>query len=199
LFAASGGVKRSARLGRLWDEIFPLILPPQQGDGLGVAILNSNADTNFSFTNALGMISAEQARRLAATLRHYPQARWIVALHHHLTEYPMPVSAFSERVGTALINGSWFQRLLQPHGDRVVVMHGHRHLDWIGACGRLKIVSAPSPGMGPSEAATHLYVHAFAAGGNGSVSLLAPERVDIAATEAETTGHPAAPQSRQLA
>ena len=68
-----------------------------------------------------------------------------MALHHHLIEYPMPVTAFSERIGTALVNGSWFQRVLKPYAGRVVVMHGHRHVDWIGACGDLKIVSAPSP------------------------------------------------------
>ena len=34
-----------------------MILPPIQADGLGVAILNSNAETHFSFTNALGMVS----------------------------------------------------------------------------------------------------------------------------------------------
>ena len=40
-------------------------------------------------------------------------ARWILALHHHLVEYPMPAKAFSERIGTALINGSWFVRQLE--------------------------------------------------------------------------------------
>ncbi len=96
-FADQGGLRRSSRLTRLWDELFPLILPPVEDDRLGVAILNSNADTNFSFTNALGLISAGQARQLTAALDHYPQARWIIALHHHLIEYPMPVAAFSER------------------------------------------------------------------------------------------------------
>ncbi len=149
-FADEGGLGRSAGLARLWDELFPLILPPQQEDGLGVAILNSNADTNFSFTNALGMIPVGQARRLTAAFDGCPRSRWIVALHHHLIEYPMPVAAFSERIGTALVNGSWFQRVLKPYADRVVVMHGHRHVDWIGACGKLRIVSAPSPVMKPS-------------------------------------------------
>jgi len=185
VFADSGGVRQSARLSRLWDNTFPLIVPPQQKDGRGVAILNSNADTNFSFTNALGMISTGQARRLTAALDRYRQGRWIVALHHHLIEYPMPVAAFSERVGTALVNGSWFQRLLKPYGDRVIVMHGHRHVDWMGACGRLKIISAPSPVMGPIGRATHFYVHSVAGGDDGSLSLLAPERVDISATPAE--------------
>ncbi len=182
-FADQGGLRRSSRLTRLWDELFPLILPPVEDDGLGVAILNSNADTNFSFTNALGLISAGQARQLTAALDHYPQARWIIALHHHLIEYPMPVAAFSERIGTALINGSWFQRMLKPYAERVIVMHGHRHVDWIGACGKLKIISAPSPVMAPDSKPTHFYVHALGPGSDGRLALMAPKRIDLAAAE----------------
>jgi Calcineurin-like phosphoesterase len=181
-FADTGGFRRSAELARLWDHLFPLIVPPEGKDGVGVAVLNSNADTNFSFTNALGMVSAGQARRLTAALDAYPQARWIVALHHHVTEYPKPVTSFSERVGTALVNGSWFQRLIQPYADRIAVMHGHRHVDWMGACGRLKIISAPSPVMGPGDAATHFYLHSFAIAYDGTFGLQAPERIDIGGT-----------------
>jgi Calcineurin-like phosphoesterase len=182
-FADQGGLRLSNQLARLWDELFPLILPPAEDDGFGVAILNSNADTNFSFTNALGVIPIGQARKLMAALDHYPRARWIVALHHHLIEYPMPVAKFSERIGTALVNGSWFQRILKPYADRVVVMHGHRHVDWIGACGELKVVSAPSPVMAPESKATHFYVHALGRGSNGSLALLAPKRIDLAPGE----------------
>ena len=184
-FADQGGLRLSNRLSRLWDEVFPLILPPAEDDGLGVAILNSNADTNFSFTNALGMIPVDQARKLMAAFDHYPEARWIVGLHHHLIEYPMPVAAFSERIGTALINGSWFQRVLKPYGERVVIMHGHRHVDWIGACGKLKIVSAPSPVMARQSAPTHFYVHALGPVPDGRLGLMIPERIDIAAAEGD--------------
>jgi 3',5'-cyclic AMP phosphodiesterase CpdA len=180
IFADKGGLRGSAEVRRLWDELFPQILPPAEEDGLGVALLNSNADTNFSFTNALGMIPARQALGLTDALSQYPRARWIVALHHHLIEYPMPVHAFSERVGTALVNGSWIQRLLKPYAGRVVVLHGHRHVDWIGACGRLKVISAPSPVMAPESEGTHFHVLGLAAAPDGSLKLLAPERVDIA-------------------
>jgi Calcineurin-like phosphoesterase len=187
-FADQGGLRLSNRLTRFWDELFPLILPPPEDEGLGVAVLNSNADTNFSFTNALGMISVGQARQLTAAFDHYPKARWIVALHHHLIEYPMPVAAFSERIGTALVNGSWFQRILKPYAARVVVMHGHRHVDWIGACGELKIVSAPSPVMAPDSEPTHFYVHALGLGPDGRLALMAPTRIDF--PPAESAGEP---------
>ena len=178
-FADAGGMRRSARLAKLWNDSFPLILPPAEEDGLGVALLDSNADANFSFTNALGMISAEQARRLTASLDAYPRARWIVALHHHLAEYPSPVAAFSERIGTALINGAWFLRVLRPYAVRVVVMHGHRHIDWIGRCGELKLISAPSPVMARPDEATHFHVHSLVAGPDGAIRLLALQRVAV--------------------
>jgi 3',5'-cyclic AMP phosphodiesterase CpdA len=178
-FADAGGMRQSARLAKLWNDSFPLILPPAEEDGLGVALLDSNADANFSFTNALGMISAEQARRLTASLDAYPRARWIIALHHHLAEYPAPVHAFSERIGTALINGAWFLRVLRPYAARLVIMHGHRHIDWIGRCGELKLISAPSPVMAPPDRATHFLVHSLAAAPDGSIRLLTPQRVDL--------------------
>jgi predicted MPP superfamily phosphohydrolase len=188
-FAESGGLRRAAGLGHILDDQFPMILPPDAKDGLGVAILNSNAETHFSFTNALGLVCVEQMHRVEAAINAFPKARWIVALHHHLLEYPMPVVTFSERVGTALVNGTWFMRKLRPFAARIVVMHGHRHIDWIGACGAVKIVSAPSPVMGATDgASTHFHIHTLAAGPDGRLHLLAPERVEIAGVERQPAG-----------
>ena len=179
--AELGGLRRAAALRGLFDDQFPMILPPEAEDGLGIAILNSNAETHFSFTNALGLVCVEQMHRCEAAIRHYPAARWIVALHHHVVEYPMPVKAFSERIGTALINGSWFVRRLEALAGRAVVMHGHRHIDWIGACGPLKIISAPSPVMNATDdAVTHFYIHTLTAGPDGQLGLRPPQRVEIA-------------------
>jgi len=183
-FADIGGVRRSAGLGRLWDEQFPMILPPAETDGLGVAIVNSNAEAHFSFTNALGVISVEQTVKLSAALEQFHGARWIIALHHHLVEYPTSTAAFSERVGTALINGSWFVRKLGPFAARIVIMHGHRHIDWIGACGELRIISAPSPVMGAMDkASTYFHIHTLTPGPGGRIHILPPERVPIAGAD----------------
>jgi hypothetical protein len=183
-FAEQGGLKRAAHLHGAFDDLYPMILPPREEDGLGIALLNSNAETHFSFTNALGLVSIEQARRLDTVVGRFPNARWIIALHHHLMEYPMPVTTFAERIGTALINGSWFLRRLGSLAPRCVVMHGHRHIDWIGTFGALKVISAPSPVMVPAGAtSSYFYIHRFAAGPDGQLCLLEPERIEALASK----------------
>jgi 3',5'-cyclic AMP phosphodiesterase CpdA len=179
-FADRGKPRLSRRLDELWSSVFPMVLPPDPDDGLGIILLNSNADTHFSFTNALGMISVEQVRGIEIAAARYPQASWIVALHHHVVEYPTMVKMLSERIGTALVNGNWFIRRLQVLGGRALLMHGHRHVDWIGQCAGLSIVSAPSPVMESADAAdTYFYIHTLARQEDGALVLLRPERVDV--------------------
>lgn len=180
--AETASLGYAVQFATFWDNLFPLVMPPATDDGLGVILLNSNAETHFSFTNALGLVSHEQEAALAATIRQYPRASWIVALHHHLIEYPRPARAFFERVGTALVNGSWFVRQLDPLGDRLVVMHGHRHVDWIGQCGAVRIVSAPSPVMVTDEAAPSVfYLHGLSSGAGAGprLRLGEPEQIIV--------------------
>jgi hypothetical protein len=64
-------------------------------------------------------------------------------------------------------------------------MHGTAISIWIGACGKLKIVSAPSSVMGgTNEASTYFLIHTLTTGPGGQVGMLAPERVDIAGVNA---------------
>jgi hypothetical protein len=151
---------------------------PESEDGLGVILLDSNAQTHFSFTNALGLVTREQIKAVEKITAHFPKAKWILALHHHVVEYPKPAKALSERIGTALVNGTWFVRKMQQLAGRAVVMHGHRHIDWIGACGDLIIISAPSPVMDVTdERDTYFYVHTLCIDANGRLALLEPERI----------------------
>ncbi len=181
-FADTGAARHWRPLSGLWDAAFPMVLPPANADGLGIIVLNSNAATHFSFTNALGLVSGEQARAMRRVTDHYGSACWIVALHHHLVEYPQRAKALSERIGTALINGSWFVRQMQGLAGRAVVMHGHRHIDWIGACGGVPIVSAPSPVMAAAGGGeTCFHVHTLFIGADGRLHLAPPERVGVAA------------------
>jgi hypothetical protein len=183
-FADAGTLRLSAGLAQVWAKVFPMVLPPHTEDGLGVVLLNSSAETHFSFTNALGLVPVGQARGIAAAARQFPRAHWIVALHHHLLEYPKAAKALSERIGTALINGSWFVRQLQPLGGRIVAMHGHRHVDWLGECAGIRIISAPSPVMeATNDKPTYFQLHTLAAGPDGRLCLLAPERIEIPGSE----------------
>ncbi len=178
-FADTGRPLFSRRLTELWARIFPMVLPPHEDNGLGVIVLNSNADTHFSFTNALGMISAEQMSGIETAVKQYPRACWVIALHHHVVEYPWQAKTLSERIGTALINGNWFVRKLKPLAGRAILMHGHRHIDWMGECAGLTILSAPSPVMEVTDdVATGFYIHTLATAG-GKLDLLAPEWVEV--------------------
>jgi hypothetical protein len=157
-----------------------MIVPPAKKDGLGIILLNSNADTHFSFTNALGMVSAEQMRGVEIAAAEYPQACWVIALHHHVVEYPWAAKALSERIGTSLINGNWFVRSLAPLADRAILMHGHRHIDWIGHIAGLRIISAPSPVMEVTDDLdTAFYIHTLAFDADGKLRLLEPERIVV--------------------
>ncbi len=180
LFAAEGGFRRALTIDRLWQEAFPQIMPPASPDGLGILLLDTNADTHFSFTNALGFLSIRQAQAIETAMCAYPQAYWVIAMHHHMLEYPRAAEALSMRIGTALINGSWAVRSLKHNGRRFVVMHGHRHVDWLGRCGEVQIISGPSAIMGATDAeASYFLIHTLH-GADGKLSIAKPERVDLA-------------------
>ena len=179
-FADTGRPVWSKELTDLWTNVFPMVLAPDSDDGLGIILLDSNADTHFSFTNALGMIPTDQARALESACAQYPRACWIIALHHHVVEYPRPAKLLSVRIGTALVNGNWFVRRLKPLARRIVLMHGHRHIDWIGECGGMPIISAPSPVMeATDDMQTYFYIHTLAVGADGHLKLLRPQRIPV--------------------
>jgi Calcineurin-like phosphoesterase len=179
-FADTGRPWLFRALTDLWSNVFPMVLPPDRDDGLGIILLDSNADTHFSFTNALGMVSTEQHRGAEIAFAQYPRACWVVALHHHVVEYPKAANAISERIGTALINGNWFIRRLQSLAGRIVLMHGHRHIDWMGECADVPILSAPSPVMEiTDDLASYFYIHTLAVGPDARLRLLSPRQVII--------------------
>lgn len=180
-YADTGKPLFSRLLADLWRDIFPMIVPPKSDDGLGIILLNSNIDTQFSFTSALGMISIDQVRGIEIVARQFPKACWMLALHHHLVEYPRAGQALAERIGTALINGNWFVRRMKILTQRAVVMHGHRHVDWIGQCAGLTIVSAPSPVMeATDDQPTCFYIISLAIRPDSQLDLLKPQRIQIA-------------------
>ena len=181
-FADDGSRRLAKGTDDAWNAAFPMIRPPAHEEGLGIIALNSNAETHFSFTNALGLIPREEVHALDAAMAQYPQAMWIIALHHHIVEHPALGHALAERIGTTLINGNWFTRHLLGAGRRALVMHGHRHIDWMGECGDLLILSASSstmPAKGRDD--VYFYVHTIGVDASGRIGLAEPRRVDIGA------------------
>lgn len=132
---------------KVWETIFPLVVPPSE-EGFGVILLDSNAHRYFSLTNAIGFIDREQLRGLKSILRSMPAAGWIVAVHHHLVEYPIRGLGVQERAGVVLVNASDVLRVIARSGKPVAILHGHRHRGWIGTCGRTLLCSAPSVTLG---------------------------------------------------
>jgi hypothetical protein len=61
-----------------------------------------------------------------------------------------------------------------------VVMHGHRHVGWIGECGGTWIISAPSPVMSAGDhGPPRFYIHTLSAGADGQVPFGTPECNEI--------------------
>jgi 3',5'-cyclic AMP phosphodiesterase CpdA len=146
--AEHGAVRGRWEVERVWESIFPLVEPAQGNQRCGVILLNSNARTHFSLTNAIGFVSPPELRAFKSILRNSPGVPWIIALHHQIVEYPVPSISLHERVGLALVNASDVLAAIEPYASRTIVLHGHRHWDWIGTCGGVVLCSAPSASLG---------------------------------------------------
>lgn len=167
--------RRAPHPREVWAAAFPMILPPAEPAGLGVLLLDSNAQTHFSFTNALGILPAGQLRAAERAMAAWPEARWLVCLHHHLVEYPRAGVKLAERIATALTNGHWAVSRLGRHAPRLVVLHGHRHTDWAGEAAGVRILSAPSPVMGEG----YFWLQGFAPAAGGGLALAGRRRIAI--------------------
>jgi 3',5'-cyclic AMP phosphodiesterase CpdA len=187
---AEHGTWRARRaLVKVWDEIFPLVAPPE--DGCGVVLLDSNARRHFSLTNAIGIIGVGQLRALDSVLQSSPGAAWIIAVHHHLVEYPIRGLGLNERAGVVLVNAADVLRILARRDRSVLVLHGHRHRDWIGTRGDTVVCSAPSVTLGDkgSQSACgsfSLYDIAFSSEGRLQLTLTSVERVRIVSDESRS-------------
>jgi len=168
----------------VWDEIFPLIaLPPDEG-GYGVILLETNARRYFSLTNAVGVVGRPQLARLKRILRKGQCRGWLILLHHHLVEYPIRSIGLDERIGVALINGPDVLKVIASCQTPVVVLHGHRHRDWIGTCANLVVCSAPSVAFGSKGEKDvqggGFHVHDLAVDAGGGLKLVSSQRVSVA-------------------
>jgi 3',5'-cyclic AMP phosphodiesterase CpdA len=178
--AARGTMRARREMSRVSDAAFPLVEPAQDRESYGLIMLNSNARSHFSLTNAIGVVGPSQLRVLRRLLRNTKNP-WLVLLHHQVVEYPVTPISLRERIGLALINAPDLVAALAPYSDRVIVLHGHRHRDWIGVCGRLVLCSAPSVSLGGDSADRYrgsFHLHQFEVSANG-IRLAATERVPV--------------------
>jgi 3',5'-cyclic AMP phosphodiesterase CpdA len=181
--AERGSMRGRWELEKVWDAIFPLVEPPRANRGYGVILLDSNARTHFSLTNAIGFVSRPQLRALKSVLKNHPRCAWIIVLHHQVVEYPVVSVSLRDRIGLALVNASDVLAAIGPHAAHVVVLHGHRHTDWIGTCGNVVLCSAASAALGSQSDPTHkgsFRLHDFSLGGDGRIQLIRSERVGVA-------------------
>ena len=163
--------------------MFPLVEPPRTGDGCGLILLDSNAPSNFSLTNAIGVVNPEQMRALKSVLRNSSGHAWIILLHHQVVEYPFPSISLRDRIGLALVNAPDVLAAIAPYAKRVLICHGHRHRDWIGTCGDVVLCSAPSVALDSAGVEEHrgsFHVHEITLGADGDIRLAATRRVLVA-------------------
>jgi hypothetical protein len=180
--AETGAVRGRWELEKIWDAIFPLVEPSQPGTGYGVILLDSNARTHLSLTNAIGFISRPQLRVVRSVLKNYHGCSWMVALHHQVVEYPMTTVSLRDRIGLALVNASDLLEVIRPYASRIIVLHGHRHTDWIGTYGNIVLCSAPSAALGSQlqkERHSSFRLHRFGFNEECGIQLLNSERMDI--------------------
>jgi 3',5'-cyclic AMP phosphodiesterase CpdA len=176
------GSRRGRReMARTWNAIFPLVEPAEK-DGYGLILLNSNARSHFSLTNAIGVIDRAQLAALRLILRNSSEA-WLILLHHQIVEYPLTSISLRDRIGLALMNAPDVLAALAPHSRRILVFHGHRHRDWIGDCGGVVLCSAPSVALGSYGSEMYqgsFHIHELAVEEGRGLRLNTTERVKVA-------------------
>jgi 3',5'-cyclic AMP phosphodiesterase CpdA len=180
--ARDGASQGRREMSKVWDAIFPLVeLPPDTG-GYGLILLNSNARSHFALTNAIGVVNPAQLRALRLVLRANPDRAWMILLHHPVVEYPRVSIPLTDRIGLALVNAPDVLAAIAPHAERCVVLHGHRHYDWIGISRSVTLCSAPSVTMGSQGEAKYrgsFHIHEFSCDGAGRIRLTDTERVNV--------------------
>lgn len=179
--AQSGSIRGRWEMMKVWDAIFPLVEPAPREDSYGLILLDSNAPSHIALTNAIGVVNPTQLRALKSVLRNSPGRAWIVLLHHQVVEYPVASTSLKDRIGLALVNAPEVLATIAPHASRVLILHGHRHIDWIGTYGNVVLCSAPSTTL--SDVEKHrgsFHIHNIALGDEGRLRLTSTERLQVA-------------------
>jgi len=177
--AEYGAVRGRLEIAKVWDAMFPLVEPAIEVQGYGIILLDSNARSNFSLTNAVGVVSPTQLRALRSVLSGSQHGSWLILLHHQVVEYPVLGISLRDRIGLALMNAADLLAVITPHAGRMLILHGHRHVDWIGTTGEVVLCSAPSVTLGMEEYRGRFSIHEFTVSPLGRIQITANERVQV--------------------
>jgi hypothetical protein len=180
--AEHGSLRGRLEIAKVWKAIFPLVEPALEDEGYGVILLDSIAPSNVSLTNAVGVVSPTQLRALRSVLNGSNPGAWLILLHHQVVEYPVLGITLRDRIGLALMNGPDLLATITPHAARTVILHGHRHIDWVGITGDTVLCSAPSVTLGPEEYRGRFSIHEFSVSPTSRIQLTANERVKVSPT-----------------
>jgi 3',5'-cyclic AMP phosphodiesterase CpdA len=187
--AEHGSWRGRWEIAKVWDDIFPLVVPPSDGRsaddadrGCGAILLDSNARSHFSATNAIGVIGRPQLKKMRAVLKAFGTCGWIIVLHHHVVEYPDGSVKLGDRIALSLMDAPDVLSAISRHASHVVMFHGHRHHDWIGTSSDLVLCSAPSVSLGSVGADLYrgsFHLDELAVTGHGDVRLTSSKRVCV--------------------
>lgn len=180
--AEYGSVRGRLEISKVWEAIFPLVEPAIEEQGYGVILLDSNAPSNLSLTNAVGVVSPTQLRALRSVLKGSRQGAWLILLHHQVVEYPVLGISLRDRIGLALMNAPDLLAAITPHAARTVILHGHRHIGWVGITGQAVLCSAPSVTLGMEEYRGQFDIHEFSVSPAGRIQITSNERVKVSQT-----------------
>jgi hypothetical protein len=87
-----------------------------------------------------------------------------------------------DRIGLALMNAPDLLAAITPHAGRTVILHGHRHIDWVGITGETVLYSAPSVTLGMEEYRGRFSIHEFSVSPTGRIQITANDRVKASQT-----------------
>ena len=181
--AQRGALRGRWEIAKIWEAIFPLVEPAHGEDGYGLILLNSNAPSHFLLTNAIGIVNRSQLSALKSILQNSPRRAWMILLHHQVVEYPVASISLRYRIGLALVNAPDVLAAIAPYASRILILHGHRHTDWIGTCGNVVLCSAPSVSLGSSHGEEKyrgsFHIHDVTFGADGGIRLATTQRVKV--------------------
>lgn len=177
--AEYGTVRGNLEIAKVWGAIFPLVEPPIEEQGYGIILLDSNAPSNLSLTNAIGVVSPRQLRALKSVLKSSQHGAWLILLHHQVVEYPVLGISLTDRIGLALMNASDLLAAIGPHARRALILHGHRHVEWVGTTGETVLCSAPSVTLGMEKYRGRFNIHEFSVSPAGRIQISANESIKV--------------------